>query len=121
MTHENNNFNLHQKGKNPFAVPENYFENFEDKMMEQIKQQEGDFKVPVINMVKPYLYIAASFLLLFFIGKTVVSEYSTSDDLNLSSTELTTDEEMEIMYTEVDDFTITNYLLENDLENSENP
>lgn len=119
MTQRDDNINLHNKGKNPFLVPDDYFDNLEDTVMENIKQKEGNFKVPVLKVLKPYLYMAAGFLLIFMVGKTILTNSDVSSDV-LTVNELTTDEEMDLIYSEVDDFTITNYLLENDLEETTN-
>lgn len=119
MTSNDNNINLHDKGENPFKVPKDYFENLEDSIMDNINRKEGDFKVPVLKVMKPYLYLAAGFLLIFVIGKTILSNSDVSSNA-LTSNELTIDEEMDLIYSEVDDFTITNYLLEDELEENSN-
>ncbi len=114
-----------KKGKNPFSVPDQYFESFEHRVISQI-QQEGEpkdaVKTPLIQMVKPYLYLAASFLLFFIGGRFVLSNFNTSsDNAQLSDNNLSFDQEVDLIYSEVNDFTITDYLLENDLqEDSQN-
>lgn len=119
MTSNDNNINLGNKDENPFKVPKNYFENLEDSVMDTINRKEGDFKVPILKVMKPYLYLAAGFLLIFVVGKTFLTNSDVSPN-TLTSNELTIDEEMDLIYSEVDDFTITNYLLEDDLEESSN-
>lgn len=120
MTDSNKNIHLNsKKGENPFSVPDNYFEGFEDKFMDNMKRAEGDFKVPLVKMMKPYLYLVAGFLLLFTIGRTVLISVDNGDDDVITSQVLSAEEELELIYSEVDDFTITNYLLENDLEGLE--
>lgn len=120
MTDKNRHIDFSSKrGENPFSVPDNYFENFEDRFLDNYKKQQGDFKVPLVKMMKPYLYIAAGFLLLFTIGRTVLINTDTFNDEVLTSQALSVDEEMELIYSEIDDFTIINYLLENDLNGTE--
>lgn len=120
MTNENkyNDFQPDKK-ENPFVVPENYFQDFDSNMMRKIKGEDGTFKVPVRQMMKPYLYIAAGFLLFFTIGRLVLTNMRTEQQVDLASNTLTLEQEMDIIYSEVDEFTITDYLLENDLNGSE--
>lgn len=71
-----NNFD---KNKNPFKVPENYFENFNSKMMEQLPEKEENKAkiVPLWKKVLPWTAVAAAlFGILFSVGlfdKTDVS------------------------------------------------
>ena len=65
------NFNKLQEtdnSKTPFKVPDNYFENFNEEIMNLLPEKE--FKAPVkITMwdrVKPWAYMAAMFLGLYF-------------------------------------------------------
>ncbi len=121
MTTNNGNMEFDKrKGKNPFTVPENYFNDFESNLMDKIQVKEEKIKVPMVQMVKPYLYIAASFLLFFLGGRFVITNFSNPEEPTLSSNTLTFDQEMELIYSEVDDFTITNYLLENDFNETVN-
>lgn len=65
-----------KRGKNPFKVPEGYFEHFTERMMEQIPTQHApNFHeeekpaikhVSLFTRVKPYLYLAATFGGLYF-------------------------------------------------------
>ena len=66
--------------KNPYKVPEGYFEDFTGRMMAQIpacedvlqeKSQEDSTKEEVLHIsfytrIKPYLYLAATFCGLYF-------------------------------------------------------
>jgi hypothetical protein len=54
---------------NPFDVPQNYFDDFEAKL--SLKMQTNESKVTVIQKLKPYLAIAASFAFVFTIWKIV--------------------------------------------------
>lgn len=119
MTDKNKYIDISKKGENPFTVPSDYFAGFEDRFMDDFKKKEGDFNVPMLKMMKPYLYIAAGFLLLFTIGRTVLTSVDTSNDNVITAQTLSAEEELELLYSEVDDFTITNYLLENDLNDAE--
>ncbi len=123
MTTQGSNINNNDsKSKNPFTVPENYFASFESKVMNQIQQEEPQkVKTPIIQMVKPYLYLAASFILFFIGGRFVITQFSTPEEVTLSDNSLTFEQEMDLIYSEVNDFTITDYLLESDLNNTDSP
>lgn len=58
------------KNKSPFKVPENYFENFNAKIMEQLPEKESKTKiVPLWRKVLPWTAVAAALLgVLFFVG-----------------------------------------------------
>jgi hypothetical protein len=59
------------KNKNPFKVPENYFENFNGRIMEQIThKEENKVKiVPLWKKVLPWTAVAAAlFGILFSVG-----------------------------------------------------
>ena len=50
--------------KNPFTVPENYFENFTQELMDKLPAKEAVFQTEAPTLwqrVKPWLYMAAMF------------------------------------------------------------
>ena len=50
--------------KNPFTVPEGYFENFSKELMEKLPEKEISLSEPVITTwqrVKPWIYMTAMF------------------------------------------------------------
>ena len=56
--------------KNPFTVPEGYFENFSKELMEKLPEKEISLSEPVITTwqrVKPWIYMTAMFLSLIHI------------------------------------------------------
>lgn len=80
----NKKFNLNEMDKTlPFKVPENYFEDFAQKMQEQTVFAAPQQNVPLMVKLKPYLYMAASFIVIFSIALTVV--YTHNDFANLVS------------------------------------
>lgn len=91
--------------KNPFSTPEGYFESFEEKMMAKINE-EKPAKPKVIQMVKPYLYIAAGFLLLFTIGITVLKPFADKLNPQLATHTIIVDEDIEFMLSQPDDYSI---------------
>jgi len=54
------------KGRKPFRVPERYFEDFTEKMMRRLPAkepaEETQTVVSLLDRVKPWLYLAASFI-----------------------------------------------------------
>jgi hypothetical protein len=61
---------------NPFKVPNGYFADFEKELLEEISQNEESIKkVSVINNLKPYLAIAAGFLLIFAIWGVLLKQF----------------------------------------------
>ncbi len=80
-------------GKNPFKVPDGYFDNLHNRVMKGIENQPGTRRVPVIRFVRshPYYSIAASVaglvLITYLLLQTVigpgVSDDTQYDDLAL--------------------------------------
>ena len=69
------NSDNHTFGRDPFKVPEGYFDNFASRMMERIPQEQPSVELPrrvswwrseKFAKVKPYLYLAATFCGLYF-------------------------------------------------------
>lgn len=59
--------------KNVFNVPENYFEDLEKNISERIKTENPGKKVPLFQIFKPYIYMAASIIVLGYGLKTILS------------------------------------------------
>ena len=58
---------LFGKKENPFEVPDNYFEDFERRMTEKVDSQPAEEKGKVVSLfsaVKPWVAMAAGFLLI---------------------------------------------------------
>ena len=53
----------------PFKVPDGYFENFEERLKERMQHESitPRKEVRVIKMLKPILWLAAGFLLVFLL------------------------------------------------------
>ena len=84
--------------KNPFKVPEGYFETFSDKLMSQLPEKEKQ-EVPVINMwerMKPWVYMVAMFVGIMLMVNTFVNKTETSSILSKNVEE--------ISISEIDDF-----------------
>lgn len=102
-----------QQKQNSFDVPENYFENFQEKLNSKIK--ENNTKVSNYQRIKPYLMAAASFALLFMIWKTV-THFSTNNSDLIVKTEITQElenyEDYELYA--LSDHEIVDYLFDNE-------
>lgn len=57
------NFDNKYKTKNPFTVPEGYFDGLTDKVMHRLDKQEKPQKPRFIQVIKPYIGLAAIFVL----------------------------------------------------------
>ena len=72
--------------KNPFTVPENYFENFTQELMDKLPAKEAvlQTEAPTLwHQVKPWLYMAAMFCgimlsVRIFVGKPQQEEFPIS-------------------------------------------
>lgn len=119
------NFDDQYKKKNPFSVPEGYFEHLTDRVLEKIKEEEKPHKIAFMQLLKPYMGLAAIFLLAFLVVQFVVphfidknrmliktnteivayTEEGASDNLTLDGSFNPTSEEiLEYLSTEVSDY-----------------
>ncbi len=55
----------------PFKVPEDYFENLSDRVQEKIKIEENPNQ-RILQVLKPYLWMAASVVAIVFVAKIVL-------------------------------------------------
>jgi len=89
------NLNLETlKDRNPFRVPEGYFENFTAEMMSRLPERSVSEQTVVISMydrIKPWLYMAAAFAGLMVLFSVLKPERSSQGadkaQTTLSSTE----------------------------------
>ncbi|MDR2836332.1 MAG: hypothetical protein LBV69_09130 [Bacteroidales bacterium] len=107
--------------KNNFKVPENYFENFNPHLNNYIDTRiDRKSKRTVFQIIKPYIYLAASFALFFFISTVVKygikkSElYSLNNDKKIEKKELISKEN--IFDKIIDDFNIYENINNTNLE-----
>lgn len=56
------NFDDKYKKKNPYTVPEGYFESLDERIMHQMGQQEKRSRKRLVQW-KPYLQVAAAFVI----------------------------------------------------------
>ena len=76
------------KRKNPFTVPEGYFDTMEEQVMERIKQEKQPQKINVFRMLKPYMGLAAIFLFALFIVQWVLPHFIDENKMLLKEGEI---------------------------------
>lgn len=69
------NFENKYKEKSPFTVPEGYFDGLTDRIIDKINEEEKPRKSSFIQTVKPYLGLAAIFLLALMIVQLVLPRF----------------------------------------------
>ena len=106
--------------KNPFNVPDQYFENFTRELMNQLPEKENIPTMPELTLwqrVKPWVYMAAMFAGIALMFKVFVW---TSDDFTNSQLQAESkDADSEIVedfifYNNVSDYTIYEFIAEVD-------
>ena len=60
------------KSKNPFTVPDGYFDTLEDRVMSQVKENEKPKQTSLLLTLKPYLGLAALFAFAMVIVQLVL-------------------------------------------------
>ena len=78
-----------EKDKNPFKVPENYFAQFNEEIMNRLPEKEIVMPrtVPIWDKVKPWVYMAA-----MFVGLYITINFLTQNngESNMASVETAT-------------------------------
>ncbi|MGL5228722.1 MAG: hypothetical protein ACRC77_11120 [Bacteroidales bacterium] len=104
-----------ERFKKEFKVPENYFEDFSEKMMDQLPDMEPVFENEPISLwkrMRPILYMAAMFLSIMFTIRVFVGESKKIEQDTLRSyVYLENDGIADFEYTDdvsYDDYTIAN-------------
>ena len=105
--------------KNPFSVPDHYFEDFTHELMSKLPEKEPMQPVaePTLwQRVKPWVYMAAMFCGIMLSVRIFVGEPQKDDfPISLIEAEMLSDEEWEniVRRTLMDDYEIYEYLTEN--------
>ena len=130
---EANKNNLDQlKEKNPFKVPEGYFEHLSVQIMDQLPEKEPVVvakQISLMDRVRPWLYMAAVFagLGLFFKGIIAIEKSATgsSQEVLLVQSDLTPEALTGIYLTEDEEYleyleeSYTEYLVDDQLGETE--
>lgn len=106
--------------KNPFTVPEGYFQDFSEKLMEQLPGKEvmSEPEIRMWDRIKPWVYMAAMFVGLMFTVRAFVGEQpsSQSTDMEIGNYTEIPDEYLDpiVNQTMMDDYELYQYLTEAD-------
>lgn len=103
--------------ENPFRVPDQYFEDFTQELMNKLPEKEPMTSMPEITFwqrVKPWIYMTAMFCGIMLSVKIFVGNPSKDEFPVISQTEVENlpDEDLEIMIDRImmDDYTLYQYL-----------
>ena len=86
----------------PFSVPENYFDEFALKIEKQIKEKQA----PVRHFIRPWMYIAATFIGIFVIGQVFYT-------VNQNKATVTADNYESYVLSQVDETALMDYYVDN--------
>ena len=118
------NMNEKYKEKNPFAVPDGYFDGLTERIMELTDNKKDVRKPSLLQVLRPYIGIAAMFVVMMGIMHVVVSmtmernqtasgeavahstleEELLEEDIFDSEFNPTSDEIIEYLATEIDNY-----------------
>lgn len=103
---------------NPFTVPEGYFQNFTDEVMNKLPEKKEvpvEAKAKTWDRIKPWVYMAAMFAGAFLI--TRIASFHYQQDTQIAQVEVETEQQMSdeeiatiINNTMMDDYTLYQYL-----------
>jgi len=60
------------KRKVPFKMPEGYFNDLSSRVMDKIEEDEKPAKKSIVPMFKTFMWLAATFVLVFGVGRVIV-------------------------------------------------
>ncbi|WP_300727738.1 hypothetical protein [uncultured Bacteroides sp.] len=107
--------------KNPYKVPEGYFSEFADKLMEQLPEKEVTEtpKISAWTRMKPWVYMAAMFVGLMFTVRMVTGfkgHNGNQTNVNIEAISDLPDEYIEpiVNQTMMDDYELYQYLTDAD-------
>lgn len=105
--------------KNPFNVPEGYFENFTNELMDKLPEKEigPELKITTWQKIKPWIYMTAMFCGLMFSFKVLTNKPEKDNTAPLESNiDGFSDAELEVIIdnTMIDDYTLYTYITEAD-------
>jgi hypothetical protein len=101
--------------KNQFKVPEGYFENFTNNLMDKLPPKEigPEPKITTWQRIKPWIYMTAMFCGLMLSVKVIIEKPENENStLTEKSTDEFSDAELEIMIdnTMTDDYSLYTYI-----------
>ncbi len=87
--HKNNISRKPNDPANSFEVPEGYFANLPERLLNRVKEEEAlsNEKRPLIDVLRPYLYLAAMFVGLALIINVLPMIHPRASKDSMASTE----------------------------------
>lgn len=96
------------KEKNPFRMPEGYFEGLTDKVMDKIEEDDIPTKSKIVPMFKTFMWMAASFVIIFGIGRIVIPlAMDPSQRIQGAPSQSLVVENEQLQYDELDDLDLS--------------
>lgn len=112
--------------RNPFQVPNNYFEDFTQELMNKLPEKEPMPSMPELTLwqrVKPWIYMAAMFCgimlsVRIFVGKPQQEDFPAISPMEVENV---SEEDWEIIIDRImmDDYTLYQYLTDADFNPNE--
>lgn len=111
--------------KNSFKIPDNYFDNFYDRLKERIDAEDTKSKTlklnfnlskkDIIKILKPIISIAAVFIIVFIL---INIDYKTTNFSKNQTIELTENEILYVLLSKLDDVSFYELLNESNTSNA---
>ncbi len=73
------NFENKYEKKNPFTVPEGYFDRLPEEVMGRVEAERKPRKVTLLNAIKPYLGLAAMFVFAWVMVQLIAPRFVDYD------------------------------------------
>jgi len=108
------NFNFEKKSEiNPFEVPSGYFENFAQKIEQQIEKKSTFVRISFVERARPFLYAAAMIVVIFTVGTIFMTNLS-KHSAPTNQTVVAYDEDTnQIMLDDISEDAMIDYILAN--------
>ena len=76
------------KSKNPFTVPDRYFDTLGDRVMDRIKDEEGETrKTSLFQTLNPYLGLAGLFVFVMIVVRLLIPNLADENRTRLKNGE----------------------------------
>jgi hypothetical protein len=107
------------KDNSPYKVPEGYFDTLHDRIKENVRQNSLPKRAKIIQMIKPWMSLAAGFLFLIIIYVTFIPD-KTNTQLATSSTVVSEDylETLDPIASQLSEYDLAMYLSAEDINNA---
>ncbi|MEG0795907.1 MAG: hypothetical protein RR397_05275 [Odoribacter sp.] len=69
------------KEKRPFKVPDDYFDNLTDRIMNNLERDKKEQRLRLIPLLKPYLGLVAIFMLALFVVQVIIPRFIDKDQM----------------------------------------